>query len=725
MLQLTEEKLEQVKDFLYEEHDYLMGDLPALEKVLTRGIKERMKNPLISKLFKDSNRVEINVEEDKTVNEYFTMLLEENKMLMIERSNLQSRIRAYLVDLASILETNMGEFSIAVAGVDVSRKIERYENCARLFEAAELFHNKLANDKEITINIGTDKETSLKLKKGTRAMKALGLIISFVEIAGASKGNLLLLQSSFRNVDIALNDLKSSFKSPKKIILSIDPMDYLTVSGPNFDWTSCFRPGGDYQGSVFGLITSRNTMVAYVEGDECTYGQQGKKMFKKTWRRYVTLAEDGFLLGKEYPIKRDYVSATLISFLKDFFKEETGLDVESRSLKYVDVDVDFYNDYTDSTSVAYICHSDEVTFYVDGGLYCPVCGDCHENYKHCACESCLGYVECYHCGEHYDECSMTHDENGHLYCESCAENYLNYCESCESEVSDDDFNHNFNMCSTCMRDHTFHCEICGELELDCYDETLKDGTHVCRNCYEDADVCDECGWRVGDGDLDHFPGSDEHLCPDCFASRVEAAQLKATEMIVEKMIERDSVNGVEEDMSVLTIKKNDIANGPGVSVSVWFSGCPHKCEGCHNPETWEFGQGAPLDWNMIDEIIDALKANGVTRTLSILGGEPLIHENVSEVLELINVVTKRLPEVNIMLWTGFSYTRIRELGEKAALQNEVLDLCDVVVDGRYIKEQSGVYKYRGSKNQGIWVDGVNRAQDIDNSKVWYYGDLVL
>ena len=81
-------------------------------------------------------------------------------------------------------------------------------------------------------------------------------------------------------------------------------------------------------------------------------------------------------------------------------------------------------------------------------------------------------------------------------------------------------------------------------------------------------------------------------------------------------------------MKYADLKYNDIANGPGIRVSFWVQGCPHKCHNCQNPETWNFNGGKEFTAETLQEIKDALTANGIQRNLSILGGEPLCQENL-------------------------------------------------------------------------------------------------
>jgi anaerobic ribonucleoside-triphosphate reductase activating protein len=147
--------------------------------------------------------------------------------------------------------------------------------------------------------------------------------------------------------------------------------------------------------------------------------------------------------------------------------------------------------------------------------------------------------------------------------------------------------------------------------------------------------------------------------------------------------------------------KNDIANSDsGINVSVWLQGCPFRCKGCHNPETWDFNGGMEIDENtLIEETIGAINANGINRNLSILGGEPLFGNNLEFTKKLINTIKEKFPNIKIYIWTGF---------EMSMLQNDkkykyILDTIDVLITGRFILERRNIMlPLRGSTNQRIW-----------------------
>ena len=157
------------------------------------------------------------------------------------------------------------------------------------------------------------------------------------------------------------------------------------------------------------------------------------------------------------------------------------------------------------------------------------------------------------------------------------------------------------------------------------------------------------------------------------------------------------------------IIKNDISAAPGVCVSFFTQGCPHRCPGCHNPETWDFEGGRPLTADAIDEVIDALNANGIDRSLCIMGGEPLCDENLFTVSYLIEDIRKIYPDKKIFLWTGYTMEelqkRIEDYGEndfRTICLHYIKDNICCLIDGRYEKDKRDItLVMRGSTNQNI------------------------
>lgn len=155
-------------------------------------------------------------------------------------------------------------------------------------------------------------------------------------------------------------------------------------------------------------------------------------------------------------------------------------------------------------------------------------------------------------------------------------------------------------------------------------------------------------------------------------------------------------------MNYATIKKNDIANGVGVRVSIFVSGCRHKCKNCFNAEAWDFNYGKPFTDEVKGDIMRLLDHDYVSG-LSILGGEPFEPENQAAVLDLAKEFKSRFPSKDIWCYTGFDFEDIYggKVGDKN-IAKELLENIDVLVDGRFIEEQKDPsLLFRGSANQSI------------------------
>lgn len=161
-----------------------------------------------------------------------------------------------------------------------------------------------------------------------------------------------------------------------------------------------------------------------------------------------------------------------------------------------------------------------------------------------------------------------------------------------------------------------------------------------------------------------------------------------------------------------TIIENDVVNGEGVCVSFFVQGCPHRCPGCFNIETWDFSNGKPYTASVKEEIINAIGANNIQRNFSILGGEPMASQNIDMTLDVVTAVRKAYPNIIIFLWTGYTYHQL--INSKKAQQ--VFDKIDVIIDGEFIEAEKNLdLKFRGSSNQKIWRKENGRWQDRTNS----------
>ncbi|MCI6736951.1 MAG: anaerobic ribonucleoside-triphosphate reductase activating protein [Intestinibacter sp.] len=161
------------------------------------------------------------------------------------------------------------------------------------------------------------------------------------------------------------------------------------------------------------------------------------------------------------------------------------------------------------------------------------------------------------------------------------------------------------------------------------------------------------------------------------------------------------------------IKDNDIANGLGVTMSLWTQGCPHHCKGCFNGETWDFDAGEEFEDSDLEYILENINKNNVHRDLSILGGEPLCPENVDGVIEVCKIFKEKFPEKKIYLWTGYV---VEQFNEK---QRNVLNYIDVLVDGPFVQAKRNLsLMMRGSSNQRV----IDVKKSLDENKIVLFQD---
>lgn len=156
-------------------------------------------------------------------------------------------------------------------------------------------------------------------------------------------------------------------------------------------------------------------------------------------------------------------------------------------------------------------------------------------------------------------------------------------------------------------------------------------------------------------------------------------------------------------MKYATIKTYDVANGPGVRVSLYVSGCNHHCKGCFNPETWDFNYGKEFNQDTIDTLLNAMDKEYIDG-ITILGGEPLDPVNQKEVANLISQVKQKYPQKSIWCFTGFDFEKevMGKMYKTFDTTKQIIDNLDVLVDGEFKEDKKNLsLRFRGSENQRI------------------------
>ncbi len=170
-------------------------------------------------------------------------------------------------------------------------------------------------------------------------------------------------------------------------------------------------------------------------------------------------------------------------------------------------------------------------------------------------------------------------------------------------------------------------------------------------------------------------------------------------------------------MNYATIKKCDIANGTGVRVSLFVSGCRHHCLGCFNEEAWDFHYGQVFNEDTIQEIMDALKPSHV-EGLTLLGGEPMDLDNQEGILPLLQRVKNELPNKDIWVYSGYILDDLLPGGRAhREITDEILSYVDVLVDGPFVQDLKDIsLRFRGSSNQRL----IDLKETLKQKKVILY-----
>lgn len=156
-------------------------------------------------------------------------------------------------------------------------------------------------------------------------------------------------------------------------------------------------------------------------------------------------------------------------------------------------------------------------------------------------------------------------------------------------------------------------------------------------------------------------------------------------------------------MNYATIKKLDIANGPGLRVSLFVSGCTHHCKGCFNPEAWDFQYGHPFTEETEEEIFNALEFEHI-KGLTLLGGEPFEPANQAVLVPFLRKYKERFPSKDLWCYSGYNFEKDMLTGNLGPweITEEMLSYIDVLVDGEFVLDlKNPNLRFRGSANQRV------------------------
>lgn len=173
-------------------------------------------------------------------------------------------------------------------------------------------------------------------------------------------------------------------------------------------------------------------------------------------------------------------------------------------------------------------------------------------------------------------------------------------------------------------------------------------------------------------------------------------------------------------MKYATIKEIDVANGPGIRVSLFVSGCTHHCKGCFNPETWNFNYGDDFTPEVEDRILEAMKPAYI-KGFSLLGGEPFEPQNQEALLPFLRRVKAAYPDKAIWCYSGYDFEKDMLTGNLGPWEvtHEMLTLIDVLVDGEFVLEKKNPnLRFRGSENQRV----IRVADSLNSDTVVLWDD---
>lgn len=291
----------------------------------------------------------------------------------------------------------------------------------------------------------------IKFSQGEKPFRALNSLIKRLNLAVPAS-----ILADIEQLRLAHSQALNKKKVSGKLVLSIHPLDYMTMSDNAYDWNSCmsWANNGCYHAGTLEMLNSPSVIVAYLEGDKPYYPVNDARTWSnKKWRELFVLDHD-FITGiKGYPYENRSLEEIILNKLAD--AAEKIFPKYERSIHYLTPDGEMVIDnkeYSFSTNLMYndfenngeepIIYSTEINFenFYDscysysGEAYCTVCGQAIESEEETLCDECNNSIYCYCCGEAVNEDEAFYIE-GNYYCQDCAEEEFNYCERCSEYTS--------------------------------------------------------------------------------------------------------------------------------------------------------------------------------------------------------------------------------------------------------------------------------------------------
>ena len=167
-------------------------------------------------------------------------------------------------------------------------------------------------------------------------------------------------------------------------------------------------------------------------------------------------------------------------------------------------------------------------------------------------------------------------------------------------------------------------------------------------------------------------------------------------------------------MNYAKINKNDIANGIGIRVTLFVSGCTHFCKGCFNQEAWDFEFGEPFTEAVQNELLEALNQSYISG-LTLLGGEPMEPQNQRALLPFLKALKEKYPQKTVWCYSGYTLEELTGNSRaRCEVTDEMLSLIDVLVDGEFVEELKDIsLRFRGSANQRL----IDLKATLENGEV--------